>query len=52
MLVNAKNPSNEFLTLASEYQPDFPNGNWTLGEVPAALTAAGLTMNDLNDNST
>jgi hypothetical protein len=52
VLVNEKNPNNEFLTLAAQYYPDFPNGNFTLGEVPAALAAAGLTMNDLYDNST
>jgi hypothetical protein len=52
VLVNAKNPGVPFFTLAPTYQPDFPNGNFTLGEIPAALAAAGYTMNDLNDNST
>lgn len=42
----------EILTLAPSFQPDFPNGNFTLNEVPNAMAAAGLTMANLGDNST
>lgn len=53
MLVSTKLPgSPEIVLVSNVYQPDFPNGNFTGNGLPNAMAASGLSMADLNDNST